>query len=118
MPHIIIEGPASVESFYRDFTPVNIREQNTILKIEEAYLSTDRMNVLLDCVVVEDRNLITFYLHVAQKEGKITVHIDSMTDPEKTDGVKRLIAFVGHKLKAQNPACRYGQTNLAEYLRE
>jgi hypothetical protein len=118
MPHVIIEGSASVERFYQDFAPVNIREQDTILKIQEVYLSTTRMDALLDCVVVEDRALKTFYIVLSQKDGKVTVHLDRLTDPEKTDGVKRLLAIVGHQLRSQDPACRYGKHNLAGYLLE
>jgi hypothetical protein len=118
MPHVIIEGSASVERFYQDFTPVNLREQDTIMKIREAYLSTTKMNALLDCVVVEDRTLITFYMLLSQKDDKITVRLDPLTDPEKTDGVKRLLAIVGRKLKTQHPSCRYGKHNLAGYLLE
>ena len=118
MPHVIIEGPASVERFCQHFAPLNIREQDTILKIQEAYLSTTRMDALLDCIVVEDRTPHTFYIHLSQKDGKVTVHLDRLTDPEKTDGVKRLLAIVGHHLKAQDPGCHYGKHNLVGYLLE
>ena len=118
MPHVTIEGPASVERFYQHFTPINIREPDAILKIQEAYLDTAKMEVLLDCLVVEDRTPQAFYMRVLQKGGKITVHLDRLTDPEKTPGVKRLIALIGQQLKSQAAACRYGPHNLAGYLLE
>jgi len=46
------------------------------------------------------------------------VHLDALTDTEKTEGVKRLTAIVGQTLKAQHPDCRYGKTNLEKYLGE
>ncbi len=116
MPHVIIEGPASVESFYQDFAPINIREQDTIMKIRDAYLSATKMTVLLDCLVVEDRTPNMFYMLLFQKDGRISVRLDPLTDPEKTDGVKRLLAIVGYKLKSQHHLCQYGKHNLAGYL--
>jgi hypothetical protein len=116
MPHVIIEGPASVELFCQQFTPLDIHEQQTIIKVQEAYLSTTKMDALLDCLVVEDRIPITFYIFLTQKSGRITVRLDRLTDPEKTDGVKRLLALIGHTLKSQSPLCYYGKHNLAGFL--
>lgn len=118
MPHVIVEGPASLERLYQEFTPFSREEHGTILKVREAFLNTLKTKVLLDCVVVEDRVPLTFYLEVIQREGGITVHIDPLTDPERTNGVKRLIALIGQRLKSHNPACRYGKHNLTGFLIE
>ena len=116
MPHVIIEGPASIENFYQSFRPIHIREQDIIIKVKDVYLNTTKTVALLDCIVVEDRTPNTFYILLTQKNNRITVRLDPLTDPEKTDGIKRLLAIVGHTLKAQNPACRYGKHNLTGFI--
>lgn len=118
MPHIIIEGPASLEQFYRNFRPIEVREQPMIMKIKEVYLNPERARLLLECLVVEDRTPNNFYMVAAEKEGKISIHLDALTDPEKTDGVKRLIAIVAQTFKTQHPECRYGSHNLTGYIRD
>lgn len=118
MPHVVVEGPASLERLYQEFAPFTREEHGTILKVREAFLNTLKTKLLLDCVVVEDRVPLTFYLEVIQRENGLTVHIDPMTDPERTNGVKRLIALIGQRLKCQHPACRYGTHNLAGFLIE
>lgn len=116
MPHVVVNGPASVEKFYQNFETIHIQDQDTIIKVKEVFLNTKKTQALLECIVVEDRVSIAFYTVLSQGKGKITVWLDPLTDPEKNDGVKRLLAVVGHKLKSQDPACQYGKHNLAGYL--
>jgi hypothetical protein len=116
MPHVIIEGPASVERFYQDFVPIDIREQDIIMKVRNVYLNTTKTTALLDCVVVDDHTPNAFYILLSQKHDRITVRLDPLTDPEKTDGVKRLLAILSHTLKTQDPACRYGKHNLTGFI--
>lgn len=116
MPHVVINGPASVEKFYQDFEPISIQGQETVIKVKEVFLNPHKTKALLECIVVEDRVPINFYTVLSQGTGKLTVRLDPLTDPEKSDGVKRLLAIVGHKVKSQDPACHYGKHNLARYL--
>ena len=116
MPHIIVEGPASLERLYQNFEPDSIRNDATIIKFQEMYLNVSKQAALVDCVVVEDGLPQKFYALLTQRSSGITVRLDPMTDPQKTDGVKRLVAILGHWLKSQDPACKYGKHNLAEFL--
>jgi hypothetical protein len=116
MPHVIVEGPASLERLYQDFAPETVRQGAAILKLRALYLNTTKTDALLDCVVVEDGLPQNFYALLSQKAAGLTVRLDPLTDPQKTDGVKRLLALLGRRLKAQHPACAYGATNLTEYL--
>ena len=116
MPHVVIDGPASIEQFYQQFEPIDMREVDTILKIRDIFLNAKKMKALLECVVVEERFSQTFYMVVSQKANTITVRLDPLTDPEKNNGVKRLLALVAHTLKSQDPACRYLKHNLTGFL--
>jgi len=116
MPHVIVEGPASLERLYQNFKPDSIRDDGAIIKFQEMYLNTSKQTVLVDCVVVEDGLPQKFYALLTQKPPGITVRLDPMTDPQKTNGVKRLVAILGYRLKSQDPACRYGKHNLTGFL--
>ena len=119
MPHVIIEGPASLERFFRSFEPVNIREDNAIMKVKDAFLNFNKMKALLECIVVEDQIPQTFYMALSQKKsGQVSVHLDQLTDPEKNKGVRRLLAIIAYKLKSQDATCRYAKHNLAGFLIE
>ncbi len=118
MPHVVINGPASVGKFYQDFETIYIKDEDSIIKVRDVFLNTKKTKALLECVVVEDRFPLTFYMILSQGKGKITVRLDPLTDPEKSDSVKRLLAIVGHKVKSLNPACQYGKHSLAGYLIE
>ena len=116
MPHVIVEGPASLERLYQPFRPDTIRDDDAIIKLQEIYLNVSKQAALIDCVVVEDGLPQKFYALLTQKSSGITVRLDPMTDPQKTAGVKRLVAMLGHRLKSQDPACRYGKHNLTGFL--
>ncbi len=116
MPHIVIDGPATVEKFYQDFECITIQEGEIIIKVREVFLNTRKTKALVECIVVEDRAPIHFYTALSQGKGQVTVRLDPLTDPEKSDGVKHLLAIVGHTIKSQDPACQYGKHNLAGYL--
>ena len=118
MPHVVIDGPASIEKLYQQFEPIDIREAGTIIKIRDIFLNSKRMKALLECIVVEERFSQTFYMIVLQSVNKITIRLDPLTDPEKNDGVKRLLAIIGHQLKTQDPTCRYVKHNLTGFLIE
>lgn len=116
MPHVVIDGPVSVEKFYRQFTPIFQREGDAVMKVKDAYLNTLGKKVMLECIVVEDRVSRTFYTVVSQGKAQAAVRLDPLTDPEKTAGVKRLLALVGQQLKSQDSACQYGRHNLEGFL--
>lgn len=117
MPHVVIEGPVSVEKFYQHFEAISQRQDDVILKVKDVFINREKDRVLLESIVVEDRISHVFYLALTQPEPeRVTVRLDPLTSPEKTAGVKRLIALIGHKLKSQHPDCRYGAHNLAGYL--
>ncbi len=118
MPHVVIEGPASIEQFYEQFETIYQRDNDTILKVKEMFISTQKSKAILECIVVEDRFSHIFYMLTSGTKGRITVRLDPLTDPEKSESVKRLLALVSYTFKSQHPDCRYGTHNLEGYLIE
>ncbi|MBM3263608.1 MAG: hypothetical protein FJY97_09340 [candidate division Zixibacteria bacterium] len=118
MPHVMVEGPCDVVAVHENFVPSEHRTGDTVLKWKQSYLSAHRSETLIEAVVVEGRRAQSFFVSLAQRSNGVMVKIPLITDPEKTDGVKRLVADMGLALKRQHPDCRFGQTNLMDYLKE
>ena len=118
MPHVVIEGPVSLEQLFQSFEPLSIRREESILKIKDALYNFSKTKLLLECVAVEDSIPQSFYVAVTQKGGKTSVHLDALTDPEKNDSIKRLLAIIAQKVKSQDASCSYGQHNLQGFLQE
>lgn len=116
MPHVMVEGPCTVEQFHTTFTAVQWTVDGAILKLRDSFLNTTRAEVLVEAVVVEGKRMQSFFISLSQRRNGVIAKLPIVTDPEKTEGVKRLIACVGGLLKQQSPTCAYGQTNLHPYL--
>jgi hypothetical protein len=88
-----------------------------ILKVVDLYLNRSGHTALVDCVVVEDGRAQAFFVQLAQKDRQITVRLLAATDPEKTVGVKRVIALIAQQLHEATVGSRFGPTNLQDFLR-
>jgi hypothetical protein len=117
MPHIVLEGPADMEAFWRAYKPINDRSPaGDILRTAECWLNNFRTSVMIDAVVIERGVQRHFYVLAADKGGRVTVHLEMLTQPPPGDAVKRLLARIAADLKRQFPALVYGKTNIAEFL--
>lgn len=116
MPHIVLEGPVDLESFCRGFQPIYERTNGMILRVQDIFISQKKTMLLLEAIVVEDGPPIGFLIQVGLKGNRTTVRLYPGTDPQKTTGVKKLIALVAKKIKDQNSQIHYGVTNLVEFI--
>lgn len=117
MPHVVVEGPISLEALRRAFAPLFERWGDDVLKVRGFYLEQNGADALLETMVVESGHRQSFFIQLRPREDGLTVRLLPQTDPEKTDGVKRALARVAAFVREQDPeALRYGATNLAEYL--
>ena len=117
MPHVVVEGPVDLEEVRQRFQPLFERHAEDILKVESAFLERSEKELLLDALVVESGHRQRFFIHVRLREGGVMVRLLPQTDPEKTDGVKRALARVAAFVRDLRPdRCRFGATNIAEFL--
>ena len=66
--------------------------------------------------MVERGYVRKFYLKLHQHQESLTVKLDPMTDPEKTDGVRRLVAIIAERILAAVPEARVARTNIKPFL--
>ena len=116
MTHVIVEGPCSAEAYYSAFQKASWNDAGVVFKTKECYLSRQREEALVESLVVEGGRAQSFFVSLCRRDDGVMVRLLPATDPEKTDGVKRLLAHVAEQIKTQHSACRYGHTNLQQYI--
>ena len=113
MPHVVIEGVTDLSAFARAWQPFVVRRGADILRGDHLYVSSDARACLIEALCVEAGRKQPFYVKLAVHDrGSATVRVDPMTHPERSDGVRDLIAHVGALLLRATPGGRVGATNL------
>lgn len=116
MPHVVIEEAPDLVLACQGITIGAVRKGSEILKVVDVYLNRSGHTALVDSVVVEEGRSRAFFVQLAQKDRQITVRLLPATDPDKTDGVKRLLALIASQLRESMAGSRFGKTNLQEFL--
>ena len=116
MPHVVIEEALDLGAACEGIKPSVFQDGGEILKLVDVYLNKARRTALLDCVVVEQGRAQSFFVQLSQKDRQITVRLLPATDPEKTPGVKRVMALIAKQLREAVVGSRFGKTNLQEFL--
>jgi hypothetical protein len=116
MPHVVIEEALDLEIACQGIRIAAVRNGSEILKVVDIYLNRSSHTALVDCVVVEEGLSQTFFVQLSQKDRQITVRLLPATDPDKTNGVKRVMALIAKQLHEATGGSRFGKTNLQEFL--
>lgn len=116
MPHVVIEEALDLARACQGIEVGAVRNGGEILKVVDVYLNRSGHTGLVDCVVVEAGRSQPFFVQLSQKDRQITVRLLPATDPEKTDGVKRLLALIATQLNAASDGSHFGKTNLQDFL--
>lgn len=118
MPHIVLDGHADLMEYWTGYAPMQERTAaGDVLKTGECWLNHHKSSLLVDAFTIEKGISRHFYVLISDKGGRITVHLEPMTQPTATDTVKHLLAMLAAELRKKFPALAYGKTNLAEFLR-
>jgi hypothetical protein len=116
MPHVVIEDAPDLRAACLGVQPSLARTGSDILKVVDTYLNTAGRTALVECLAVEGGKSQAFFVQLSSKGQQITVRLLPATDPEKTDGVKRLMATIAQCVRTTATGSRYGKTNLQDFL--
>ncbi|MBK9519411.1 MAG: hypothetical protein IPO09_19140 [Anaeromyxobacter sp.] len=116
LPHVVIEEALDLGIASQGVALSATRAGAEILKVVDLYLNRSGRTALVDCVAVEEGRSQSFFVQLSQKDRQITVRLLPATDPEKTTGVKRLMAHIARQLLAASGGGRFGKTNLQDFL--
>src|SRR6478736_3392113 len=116
MPHVVIEEALDLGIACQSVQVAAVRSGSEILKVVDVYVSRSGHTALVDAVVVEEGRSQAFFVQLSQKDRQITVRLLPATDPDKTDGVKRVLALIAGQLHESAEGSHFGKTNLQEFL--
>ena len=105
-----------LSEFHTRFRPRSIQTGEWILKAEESFLSSRGRSLLLECLTLEGYLRQSFFVLITLDEEGAMVRLLPRTSPEKTEGVKRCLAWIALWLQALGPGAVVGRTNLQDQL--
>ena len=109
----MIAGAIDLADFARRWTPLVVRRGSDVLRADQIYLETGARAVLIDATAIESGRKQPFYVKIARHDrGSATVRVDPMTHPDRTDGVRALVAEIAARLLAATPGAKVETTNL------
>ncbi|MFH0795072.1 MAG: hypothetical protein V2A74_13690 [bacterium] len=111
----MIETNLPLGEFCDRYEPLLEKTDSWVVKTQEIYLGRTRQACLIEGVAVENGYTQRFYLLLTQKQNQILVRLAPLTDPEKTDGVKRLVALTSFAVK-DSLGGKFGATNIEPFL--
>lgn len=118
MPHVVLENINSASVAFDNVVTFTIRIDGGVLKVTDKYLNSDQNKALVESLAVENGNNQSFFVELSQKQTSLTIRLLPLTDPEKTPGVKMIMAMLAKQIKDLNPGVSYGKTNLQDFLLE
>jgi hypothetical protein len=116
MPHVVLEKANNIEEVYDALSLFSQKTEDGILKIMDKYINTNKNSILLESLAIENGQNQNFFIQVSKKQDNLTVRLLPLTDPEKTKGVKTLMAKVAKQIKDTNETIHYGKNNLEAFL--
>lgn len=117
MPHVVILGNVTPKDLWETFQPLEVRQGPEVRKVDHAYLDRENSTVLFSALAVSHGYRQRFFVQATRKGDKgVTVRLEPMTDPEKTDAVRFTIAAVAQWALHSRPGLEFGDTNIQDYL--
>jgi len=116
MPHIVLENINSTKEAFDAVESFGNKTEGGILKVMDKYINASEQSALIESLAIENGVNQTFFVQLTQKKSSLTVRLFPLTDPEKTPGVKTIMATIAKQIKDTNPKITYGKNNLEDFL--
>jgi hypothetical protein len=117
VPHAVIQGDVDLATWAASFRPLLVRRGGNVLRADAVYLEAGGRAVLVEALAIEAGRKLPFYVKIAAHERgtamlRVTVRVDPLTHPERSDGVREIVARIAADLLESTPGARLGATNL------
>ncbi len=119
MPHVVLDWVDDVSKLGETFTPLIEETSEWRIVIKHWYTEKKHHKALIPVTVVEEGHVQNFYAIIARNEHKncVTLRLDANTDPVKTRGVKRSLAFLAEHILESMPDIRLKNHNLEGFFK-
>ncbi|MBD3161889.1 MAG: hypothetical protein GF346_06385 [Candidatus Eisenbacteria bacterium] len=112
MPHVELEGPCDLRSYWEGFESRIDRSEERILKTLTAYLEHRGRSLVIEATVVEGYLQQTVLVEIVEKDRKALVRLFHGQRPQKTAGLRSCIGWIAADLIRRSPGCRWRSDTL------
>ena len=116
MPHIVLQNINNSKQAYEKVESFAHKIEGGMLKIMDKYINASEQTALIEALAIENGKNQNFFVQLSQKNSSLTVRLLPLTDPEKTNGVKTIIAMIAKQIKDNDASIGYGKNNLEDFL--
>ncbi|NQV39359.1 MAG: hypothetical protein HQ505_02265 [Nitrosopumilus sp.] len=113
MPHIVLNQLVDLLEFSKSFTPHF--QKSPLIRISSIYVENNGLSALLPIVVIDELHQ-EFFIQISTSPKKTTIRLLPITDPKKTDSVKRSLSLVYSMMKKFDSSLTITKSNLWEYV--
>ena len=110
VPHIVLDSAVNLEAMSAGFRPI-LQKGESLIRINDMFVHNQKHAALFSAVAM-DRLHQEYFIEVTTRESKTTIRLLPLTDPQKTDAVKRSLVLVFEFIKEHHPSHRITRTNL------
>ena len=113
MSHIVLNQQVDLLEFLKSFLPYF--QKSSLIRISNIFVDNNGLSALLPVVVIDELHQ-EFSIRISTSPKKITIRLLPLTDPEKTNFVKRSLSLVYFLLKQFDSSLIVTKSNLWEYV--
>ena len=113
MPHIVLNQQVDLLEFSKSFSPYF--QKSPLIRISNIYVDNNGLSALLPIVVIDELHQ-EFFIQISTSSKKTTIRLLPLTDPKKTDSVKRSLTLVYSLMKKFDSSLIVTKSNLWEYI--
>ncbi|MFH1013456.1 MAG: hypothetical protein V1769_02980 [Thermoplasmatota archaeon] len=117
MPHVVLNGKVNIDEIFNKFKVFLIRNDTSIIKTENFYISRDNKSMIIESLVIENGVKTFFFVMIGHRDDGIVVRIYPRIEVEKTIGVKMILSEIAKQIISIFPDLQIGETNLLDYLK-
>ena len=114
MPHIVVNQQVDLLEFSKHFSPYF--QKSPLIRISNIYVESNGLSALLPVVVIDELHQ-EFFIQISTSPKKTTIRLLPLTDPQKTDSVKKSLSLVYFQMKKFDSSLVVTKSNLCEYIK-
>ena len=114
MPHVVFDKKIDLEEFSKQFEPI-MNKKSGIIKLMDVFVAKNKNIALIPALVIDDLHQ-DFLIELDAKDSTTTLRLFTMTDPEKTNGVKTALGLVACFVLYIYPHARIVRTNIDQFI--
>lgn len=109
LPHIVVNKQVNLLEFSKLLSPYF--QKSPLIRISNIYVDSNGLSALLSVVVIDELHQ-EFFIQVSASSKKTTIRLLSLTDPEKTNSVKKSLSLVYLQMKKFDSSLVVTKSNL------